>query len=138
MTGATGVQGAAGRRCGATGATGVNAFTQTTASFTAPASSGNVTIAVTANTGGWMATGQTVFISGGAGYYQVVTPGVTSVTVKNLGYPGNATSGTIATPDGEPRRPAGPDRPAGRNRRNRPAGRDRPDRPGGHHRRRPA
>ena len=95
-TGAVGATGATGLT-GLTGATGINAFTQTTASFTAPAANGNVTITVTPNTGGWMATGQIVFISGGAGYYQVVTPGATSITVKNLGYPGNATSGTIAT-----------------------------------------
>ena len=75
-----------------TGATGVNSFTATTAAFTAPASGSNVNISVTATRrldGGR----PDVFIGGGAGYYQVVTAGATRLTVKNLGYPGNADLG---------------------------------------------
>ncbi len=81
---------------GGTGTPGLNAFTTTTASFTMPAVSSNVNVAVAQST--FMAVAQVLFVFG-AGFFQVATiPDSTHVSLTNLGYPGNASPGaTIAT-----------------------------------------
>lgn len=80
---------------GANGVNGTNAYSLTTAGFTVPAVSSDVTVAVT--TSAWMAPTQVVYV-GGAGYYQVIAkPTATSVTLRNLGYTGNtAPAGVVA------------------------------------------
>lgn len=90
---------------GTPGITGGNAYTATTASFTQPAISANVTVAF-ANTG-WMAQNQYVFINGG-GYYQVVAIGSsTSATIQNIGSSGNLAAGS-SVPTNAAVSPAGP------------------------------
>lgn len=75
------------------GGGGSGAFATVTAPFTMPAVGSNVLVLVTDNT--WMAPGEVIFIEG-AGYVEVVSlAGTTGVTVKNLGYTGNATPGTV-------------------------------------------
>jgi hypothetical protein len=97
--GPTGVTGPAGPMGapGATGAAGVNAYTTTAGSFTQPASGSNTTTIALGNSS-WMSVGQVVFLTSG-GYYSVAsTPTGTSAVLTNLGYTGNAPSGTtIAT-----------------------------------------
>lgn len=81
---------------GADGLNGYNAYTQSTSKFIVPAIGSNNTIDVSnlaQYTGEWAATYQVIFIEG-AGYYQVITEGTTSLEVKNLGYPGNALVGS--------------------------------------------
>ena len=73
-----------------TGAPG-QAYTNTTAAFIQPAVNTTVTVAIVS--GDWMTTGATVFVES-AGYYQVVTPGTTSVVLRNLGYSANASPTT--------------------------------------------
>ena len=85
---------------GTNGADGINAFTTTTAQFVQPAINSNVTVATVDSL--WCVVGQKIFISVG-GYYDVVSVAGTglSVTVKNLGYTGNAAPTTvIATSQG--------------------------------------
>lgn len=84
--------GAAGT-AGATGTDGVNAYSSTTANFTQPAVAANVTVAV--GESGWMTIGQVVFVQTG-GYYTVQSiVSATSVTLRNLGYSGNAAATTV-------------------------------------------
>jgi hypothetical protein len=93
VAGATGAAGAA----GSNGTNGSNAYTATTASFTMPAVSSTVAVAVSDS--GWMSVGQTLYISGG-GYFEVTAKAsATSITVKNLyAVPTNAAVGaTVAT-----------------------------------------
>jgi hypothetical protein len=80
---------------GPQGTAGINAYTLTTSSFLVPVPGLSVQISVV-NTS-WMVAGQTLYI-GAAGYYQVNSvDSATLVTVKNLGYLGNAAPGnTIA------------------------------------------
>jgi hypothetical protein len=79
---------------GPAGTAGTNAFTFTSASFVQPSVNSNVTITVI-NTS-WISVGQILYIENG-GYYSVVSvPGTSSLTIKNLGYAGNASpSSTI-------------------------------------------
>jgi len=78
---------------GADGSDGVDAFTLTTAGFTMPAVSGNVTVAVANST--WMAVGQKIFVEN-AGYFTVNSvPNAISVSLTNTGYTGNAAPTTI-------------------------------------------
>lgn len=73
---------------GAAGADGVSAFSTVTASWTVPAIGASVALTVSDST--WMSVGQVVFIVD-AGYYEVQSKAdSTHVTVKNLGYTGNA------------------------------------------------
>jgi hypothetical protein len=75
------------------GTPGANAYDATTASFTVPAISTNVPVAI-GNTA-WLTVGQVVVIAG-AGSYQVAA--ITSATVfsaTNLNYSGNATAGAV-------------------------------------------
>jgi hypothetical protein len=90
-----GVQGDDGT-AGTDGTDGVNAYTQTTADFTIPAVSANVTVQVGNST--WMAAEQNIFIAG-AGTFEVVSkPTTTSVTLTYLDYDANTGSGNnIAT-----------------------------------------
>jgi hypothetical protein len=72
--------------------------TETNGTFTVPAAGS--TVAVTIVSASWPVVGQTVFITDGTrvlfGEITVVTS-ATSITVKNSGYNGNSTSGTMAT-----------------------------------------
>jgi hypothetical protein len=83
---------------GPAGLDGQNAFTVTTANFTVPAISSNVTINVSAlgqSTGLWALVGQEIFITG-AGYYRVVSVSATTVIVAtNVGTTGNAVATTV-------------------------------------------
>lgn len=89
---------------GVDGDDGVNAFSTTTAAFTAPAIGSNVTIAV--DDSSWMVGVQEIYIQF-AGYYEVQsTPTATSVLAKNSGYTGNAVAGTVI-PSGSKISPAG-------------------------------
>lgn len=92
VAGPTGAAGAAGTN----GTNGSNAYTATTASFTMPAVSSTVAVAVSDS--GWMSVGQTLYIGGG-GYFEVTAKAsATSITVKNLyAVPTNAAVGaTVA------------------------------------------
>jgi len=78
VAGATGAAGAA----GSNGTNGSNAYTTTTASFTMPAVSSTVVVAVSDS--GWMSVGQALYVSGG-GYFEVtVITSAISITVKSL------------------------------------------------------
>lgn len=78
---------------GAAGSNGLSAVSLTTAQFTQPAVNSNVTVSVGSSS--WMAIGQVVFVQNG-GYYSVQSlPDSTSVSLKNLGYDGNAAPTTI-------------------------------------------
>ena len=78
---------------GSAGPAGLNAFTITTFNFTQPAVNATTTISVQ-NTQ-WMQPGQPIYIAS-AGYYEVVVaPTLQTVDIKNLGYTGNATPGSI-------------------------------------------
>lgn len=89
--GAPGAIGAIGP-AGPAGVNGVNAYTTTATGFKQPVSGGSVSVSV-ANSS-WMAIGQVVYVSG-AGYYKVASkPNSTSAILTNLGYSGNASSGT--------------------------------------------
>lgn len=82
---------------GTNGTNGVNAFTKTTASFVMPAIGlGDVVVPVV--TSAWMAIGQVLYLkdpgSLNAGYFLIDgIPTSTSVSLVNLGYPGNAVAG---------------------------------------------
>lgn len=89
---------------GLPGANGKNAYNFTTASFAmpeaapaSPATNADVTITVRSTgqfTNQWAVVGQAVAISG-AGYFEVrALVGNNQITVRNLGYAGNATTGT--------------------------------------------
>jgi hypothetical protein len=93
VAGATGAAGAA----GSNGTNGSNAYATTTASFTMPAVSSTVVVAVSDS--GWMSVGQALYVSGG-GYFEVtVITSAISITVRNLyAVPTNAAVGaTVAT-----------------------------------------
>src|SRR5207247_139221 len=90
--GATGATGSAGTN-GTNGTNGVDAFTTTTASYTQPASGSNVTVSV--GTTSWMATGQVLFVTTGGCYTVSSITDATTVVLTNLGYPGNASAGTV-------------------------------------------
>jgi hypothetical protein len=90
---------------GSDGADGRNAFTRTTAAFTQPAASANVTINVSdvqQFTNQWAIPGQIIRITdsaGEGGWYEVVSlTGTTQITITNLDYVGSSIAGqTIAT-----------------------------------------
>jgi hypothetical protein len=91
-----GPAGAAGTN-GTNGTNGLSAFTLTTAAFTVPAISANVTIAVSNTgqyTGVWAGVGEEIFIVG-AGYYRVVSATATSIVATNTGTTGNAAAATV-------------------------------------------
>src|SRR5207302_1938848 len=78
---------------GTNGTNGVDAFTTTTASYTQPASGSDVTVSVGSTS--WLATGQVLFVTTG-GFYSVSSiTDATTVVLTNLGYAGNASSGTV-------------------------------------------
>jgi len=82
---------------GPAGADGLNSFTVTTAQFTVPAISSNVTINVSAlgqATGIWAKVGEEIFIET-AGYYRVVSATTTVIVATNVGTTGNATATTV-------------------------------------------
>lgn len=80
---------------GTDGTDGINAFTVTSLNFSVPAIALSVTVTVADSV--WAANGQIVFVST-AGYYQVTgIPLSTQLTLKNLGYPGNAAPATVIT-----------------------------------------
>lgn len=93
--GPMGPQGVSGTN-GSDGDDGQNAFTHITTKFYVPAIGNSETISVSTTgqyTGSWAVAGQVIFIEN-AGYYEVVSSTDTTITVVNLGYPGNATIGT--------------------------------------------
>jgi hypothetical protein len=82
---------------GPNGVDGLNAFTETTAQFTMPNVGSNVTITVSnvsPLTGLWAVPGQVIFVKN-AGYFEVVSNTATTITITNLGYPGNTAPGTL-------------------------------------------
>jgi len=82
---------------GPAGADGLNSFTVTTAQFTVPAISSNVSINVSAlgqATGIWAKVGEEIFIET-AGYYRVVSATATVIVATNTGTTGNATAATV-------------------------------------------
>ena len=93
VAGPTGPAGAAGA-AGAAGSDGANAYTTTSSSATIPAALSSVSLAVY-NASPYIS-GQAVYIQG-AGYFEVVSTAALSLLVKNLGYVGNAVSGTLAS-----------------------------------------
>ena len=75
------------------------------AQFTQPYVGSSTTIDVSSSD--WMSTGQIIYHSNG-GYYRVsAKPSPTTVTLLNLGYPGNATPGNSITNQGAEISPAG-------------------------------
>lgn len=95
---------------GAAGIDGLNAFTETTADFTVPSVSSNVTINVSTAgqySGLWGGVGQPVFIAG-AGLYRVVSVTSSTMTLTNTGGVNNAAPTTVisfpakVSPGGEP------------------------------------
>lgn len=87
-----GPQGPAGAN-GTNGTDGIDAFTTTTAPFSMPAVSGDVTIEVVDST--WVSLGIDIFVET-AGYFLV--SGITNsthITINNYGYPGNAAPATV-------------------------------------------
>jgi hypothetical protein len=89
---------------GLAGAAGANAYTATVASFTMPIANATVTVNVAATS--FMAQGQILYIPT-AGYFSVsVVNDATHVVLTNLGYSGNASSGTSIS-SGAPVIPAG-------------------------------
>src|SRR5207249_4539416 len=80
---------------GATGSNGTNAFTTTTASFAQPAPGSDVTVSVDETS--WMAVGQVLFIPNGGFYLVSSVVDGTTVSLTNLGYPGNASAGTTVS-----------------------------------------
>ena len=94
VAGPQGPAGAAGSN-GANGSDGVNAYAFTTAGFTVPSVSANVSLSVD-NATPW-ANGMIIYIQV-AGYYEVVGTSGGTINAKNLGYTGNAAVGqAIAT-----------------------------------------
>ena len=94
VAGPQGPAGAAGSN-GTNGSNGVNAYAFTTAGFTVPSVSANVSLSVD-NATPW-ANGMIIFIQV-AGYYEVVGTSGGTINAKNLGYTGNAAVGqAIAT-----------------------------------------
>ena len=94
VAGPTGPAGAAGSN-GTNGSNGVNAYAFTTAGFTVPSVSANVSLSVD-NATPW-ANGMIIFIQV-AGYYEVVGTSGGTINAKNLGYTGNAAVGqAVAT-----------------------------------------
>jgi hypothetical protein len=94
QTGATGSQGVAGTPGvpGPPGPAGTTIATVTAASFTQSAV--NSTVPVTFNTSAGMSPGLILYIGGG-GYYSVQSVAGNVGTLSNLGYAGNAGSGTV-------------------------------------------
>src|SRR5439155_502704 len=92
VPGATGVAGVTGAT-GSAGTNGVDAFTTTTASYTQPASGSDVTVSVGDTS--WLGIGQVLFIPTGGFYIVSSITDPTTVILTNLGYPGNASSGTV-------------------------------------------
>ena len=88
---------------GSAGDAGFSAFTTTTATFTQPAVLSNVTVSVV-DTAAYAAN-EVLYVAGG-GYYDVNAIGSGTLTLTNLGYPGNAsptstvTSPALVTPGG--------------------------------------
>lgn len=71
----------------------MNAYTTTTAQFTMPAVSSNVSVSVVVST--WASVGQVVFVKN-AGYFTVNSiPDSTHLSLNNLGYSGNAAPATV-------------------------------------------
>jgi hypothetical protein len=88
---------------GPAGTDGENAYSETTANFTQPAVSANVTVSISEVgqfTAVWAQPGQVIFIETG-GYYTVVSAASGTMTITNLGYSGNAApAATINTGSG--------------------------------------
>jgi hypothetical protein len=78
---------------GGSGSAGINAYTTLSSGFTVPAVGTSVSLSV-GNTSWMGGNGQILFIAS-AGYYSIASiSNATTVSVTNLGYTGNATSGT--------------------------------------------
>ena len=78
---------------GDTGAGGQSAYTTTTASYTQPSVSSNVSVSVLSTS--WMAAGQRLYITTGGDYEVVSITSPTVVSLKNSGYPSNAAPTTV-------------------------------------------
>lgn len=82
---------------GTNGTDGVDSFTTTTAQFIQPAINSTVVVATVDST--WIGIGQKIFVENG-GYYEATAVAGTglSVTLKNLGYTGNAAPAAAVAP----------------------------------------
>lgn len=78
----------AGRR----GSDGNNSYTITTANFVIPTPQNTVSINVEYTA--WVSINQLIYITG-AGYYQIINKTSNTLVIKNLGYDGNTSSGTV-------------------------------------------
>lgn len=78
---------------GPTGPQGNNAYTSTTANFEQPEVGDSVTILVFGSA--WVIAGQAIAIDNAGTYLVVSVPSSTSIEVRNLGYDGNVTPGSI-------------------------------------------
>ena len=85
------IKGAQGTQ-GNTGTAGNNAYTGTTANYTQPAVGSSVAVSV--GNSGWATVGQIVYQTFG-GYYEVVSTGSGTLTLKNLGYTGSGAGATV-------------------------------------------
>jgi microcystin-dependent protein len=65
----------------------------TTATFNQPAVGANGNVSVVNSS--WITVGQTIYIGGGGFYSLVSAPNLQSITVQNLGYPGNAAPAAV-------------------------------------------
>lgn len=91
---------------GPAGPAGVNAYSTISPGYTQPNVGADVNVRMT-NDGAWATVGQVVYVAGG-GYYEVRTPTASPlVTLRNLGYSGNASPGA-AISSGVQVSPAGP------------------------------
>ena len=92
-TGATGATGAAGSN-GPSGDAGLNAYCSIPLTSTQPAVGATIDVRPSPSTAcEWAIVGQIVFLYAG-GYYEVMAPNVAGrITIKNLGYTGNAAPG---------------------------------------------
>lgn len=96
---------------GPVGPAGVNAYSTTIGSNTQPAVGSSINVRMSSN-GTWATVGQIVYVAGG-GFYEVLSPLASPfVTLKNLGYTGNASPGTSIA-SGAQVSPAGPIGPTG-------------------------
>lgn len=89
--GATGQQGETGAT-GAAGTNGVNSFSEVSVAGVVPAVNTNVVLSL--DTAVWVIDGQNLYLDG-IGYYEVISHTPTTVTVENLGAPGNAAPAAV-------------------------------------------
>ena len=109
-SGPPGPQGPTGSN-GTNGTNGASAYTTTVGSVTQPAVSSSVSVSVASGAG--FAVGQVVYMGGGGGYYTVASAGALTLSLTNLGYPGNGAPGNPVGASGSSVTAGGLQGPAG-------------------------